>query len=93
MTACAHNSFVANVEVCRLTKNTGSEMIGLSVSVTGRCADCLSHVIWHVPDYGVLADRPTVSVDGRTLRLPARLSAQPDDFGLQLPGFRIERTV
>jgi hypothetical protein len=90
---CPHDDFHANVDVTVVTDEDGGPRTGLLWEVRAECVRCGAPVVFHCPDLGLLADRPTVSVDGQALRLPARLATDPEDFGLQLPGFslRVER--
>jgi hypothetical protein len=91
---CHHEEFESSVGVGRLvdddTKPIAEQVrTGLIIEVRSRCRQCGAPVVFHCPDFGMVADRPTVSVDGQELRLPARLATDPEDFGLQLPGFTI----
>lgn len=86
---CPHENFMAVVEINRFTDETNPDLAGLAAEIHAWCTGCDEAVVWHVPDLGMLADRPTVSPDGRELRVPCRVASQPEDFGLQLPGFRI----
>jgi hypothetical protein len=86
---CDHEDWSAVVGVGRITDEEDTPVTGYAVEVRANCTACGVPLIWHVPDYGMLPDRPTVSVDGQELRLPARPADTPEDFGLQLPGFSI----
>lgn len=87
---CEHLEYEAEVTFDRLVdEETETTMVGLHCAVKARCAGCGAPVIWHVPNVGLLADRPTVDPIGQELRVPARLAVHPSDFGLQLPGFSV----
>lgn len=88
-TECEHEDWHAFVDIVRISEVEDGPIGGYTCQVRAECAECSAPMIWHVPDFGLLSDRPTVSVNGQELRLPGRPATEPDDFGLQLPGFSI----
>lgn len=90
---CAHENFEVRADVCRLTKTDDGPLTGLSMEVTGRCVDCGEPLVFRCPDFGMVADRPAMSPNGQEIRIPFRVATDPEDFGLQLPGFTVRGNV
>lgn len=86
---CIHESFMANVEVGRLSKVEGGEITSYIAEVKVKCDDCGQEFRFICPDVGILPDRPGISPDGKELRV----YIEPSDGTLAdsvRPGYRIE---
>lgn len=77
---------MASVDVQRLTDVDDGPVVGFTAEIRAECIRCGAPAIWFCPDFGLMRDRPSLSVDGQTLHAPLRLATDPTDFGLQLPG-------
>lgn len=87
--ACEHLNFAADVEVNRLTTEEGGPVTAFILDLTVSCADCEEKFRFHGVQAGLLADRPTCSVDEATLHAPIRPASSDPDFGLGIPGYAI----
>lgn len=71
---CDHIEFEARVRVTRITNGPSDSFMGdLGVDVEAYCIECEQPVTFIGLPMGVDVDRPAVSVDHRSARLPARI--------------------
>lgn len=90
LNVCAHENFVATVDVNRLVSEVeATALVGLAVDVRIVCAACKEPVKFRVPEVGMTSGRPTRSLDATELRAPAWIG--PDErLGADLPGFTVQ---
>ncbi len=86
---CPHDEFEAVVEVNRLCRERGGVVSGYSADVRIWCKHCTERFRFIGVPAGLMADRPTCSVDETELRAPIRPASSDPDFGLGIPGFSI----
>jgi hypothetical protein len=87
---CPHENFVVVAKVNRLTETEGGPVKAYTADIRVRCDQCDEPFRWIGLYAGLLADRPTVSVDETELRAPIRPASSDPDFGLGIPGFAIQ---
>lgn len=86
---CAHEDFVATVDVNRLvSEHESTAMVGLAVDVRIVCAACEEPIKFRVPEVGSVSSRPTRSLDATELRCPAWIG-DDETLGTDLPGFTV----
>lgn len=87
--SCEHETFVATVEVNRLTETEGGALAGYSADIRVMCADCEEPFSFRGAPLGLSQYHPTQSVDGLELRAPIHPISDPL-AGIGLPGFGVE---
>lgn len=86
---CAHEDFVAVVDVNRLVSEVEpTAFVGLSVDVRVRCLACDEPLKFRVPNVGLSSNAATTSLDQTELRAPAWIGDDPT-LGADLPGFSV----
>lgn len=68
---CEHLSFKAQLDVIRLTDNSGN-VTGYTTDISVHCAECMKPFEWVGVPGGVSPAHPCVSADGLELRAPIR---------------------
>lgn len=66
---CDHKNFKAQVDVTRLTDDSG-KVTGYTSDITVHCADCFKPFRWVGVPMGYSPNSPMVSIDGTELRAP-----------------------
>lgn len=88
-TICAHEDFVATVDVNRIvSEHEPTAFVGLAVDVRVQCLACKAPLHFRVPRMGVLSNDATRSLDCTELRAPAWIG-DDDTLGADLPGFTV----
>jgi hypothetical protein len=84
--SCAHDRFSANVDVHRLTDDSG-RVRNFIAEVQVRCLDCGEPFHFVCPDIGLSFTRPTVNVGATTLHAPMAPgeAALPDRIRFEVP--------
>jgi hypothetical protein len=67
---CPHETFESAVKVNRLTDVGGGPITGYAADVSIRCAQCKHDFFFVGLPMGCTPDHPTVSADGKELRIP-----------------------
>lgn len=88
---CEHEDFDVFAVMHRLTEDDRADapVIGYSLELGVACHLCSGRFAFRGLPVGVSSSQPTVSLDGQTLRAPMRPVSAPEEFGLDVPGFRI----
>ncbi len=68
--ACGHETFESAVKVNRLTNAEGGPVTGFAADVSIRCSQCGQDFFFVGLPMGCTPDHPTVSADGKELRVP-----------------------
>jgi hypothetical protein len=89
MMSCGHETFQTDVAVNRLSKDEGGPINAFSAEIQIHCVDCGEKFRWNCSTVGMLSGEPAISLDGLTLNAPLRPASADDDFGLAIPGFRV----
>lgn len=80
--SCKHLSFQASVSVCRLTDDSDPEkVVGFASDIRINCNDCgMPFEFIGLPSgVSITNSKPMVSIDGKELRAPLKLSSDPAD--------------
>lgn len=83
MKDCKHLSFHARVDVHCMEDHAGLLQIELAIT----CLNCKQLAVFHALPVGLSVYQPTVSLDGKELRISAMMDGKPVPKGL--PGFGI----
>lgn len=86
---CKHFNFAVLADFVRIADTPDAEVTGYAADIHVQCADCGEPFLWKGLPLGVDPERPTASVDGKTLRAPIRPQSSHPGFGNDLPGFSI----
>lgn len=89
--ACSHEDFQCVVGIARITPDDdeSGRPIAFTAEIKVTCGQCGEKFRFMGLRAGMMADRPTVSVDEFELRAPIRPASADPDFGLGIPGFAI----
>ena len=90
---CGHADMEATVEVARLTPEEGAPVEGYSAEVRVRCIECGEKFRWIGLEPGMSPARPMCNIDQTVMVAPLRPASSDDDFGMGLPGFRMNMWV
>lgn len=91
--ACPHENFAADVDVNRrIASDDDPTVIGFAADIRIACANCGERFRWIGIPAGLLAGRPTCSIDEFELHAPIRPATGDPDFGLGIPGYAVTYT-
>ena len=89
--ACSHQSFKVVANVGRILRDEKEPPAYYSCDIRLWCADCGEPFEWHGLPHGFSPYRPTVSIDGQKLRVPAMPPGQTIPPGL--PGYSVTQVL
>lgn len=86
--ACAHEDFMATVDVARVAANEITGPIeGFYAEIHLHCAHCAEPFVFRGVPVGLSQARPMMSADATELRVPCLPQSADPHFGMGIPGF------
>lgn len=84
MTKCAHERFIAQVSVIRLTDTDDGPVTGYTSHIHVKCEQCSLPFRFRGTDYGSSPFKPMLSADGLELRAPLEPAHATEILGMPI---------